>query len=316
VRPFRIAGLIGLLLFTGESAAAPQGFGSVETQMKGVDLRLDPTVTLRIGFLRGRLIPTDSNQPPWFDEKKSFLIEVDSARVNVSAETIAALLNYHVFSPRHSPFRSIRVEVHPGGDGTSGSLEIKGRLYGFPFRTEGTVSLAEDGSLRIRTNSVRALGIPVQGAMRFFGLSLEKIIDWDKARGVRAQGNDLVLSPMEILPEPRVRGRLVQIGFARNTLIQVFRSRGAVPALLTVPPATTTNYMVYRGNTLRFGRLTMTPADLLICDLGPGTPFDFFLDRYNEQLVRGYSQNTATGALITHMPDYRDIEAKTRKDAR
>jgi hypothetical protein len=60
----------------------------------------------------------------------------------------------------------------------------------------------------------------------------------------------------------------------------------------------------------------MTPADLLICDLGPANPFDFFLDRYNDQLVRGFSQNTAAGALITHMPDYRDIAVKPKSDSK
>jgi hypothetical protein len=278
--------------------------------MKGVDLRLDPSVTLRIGFLRGRLVPTRTDQPPWFDQKSSFRIEIDSAQVNVTSETIAALLNDHVFPLGHGPFRSIRVEVHPGPDGKSGTLEIKGRLYGFPFRTDGTMELVEGGALRIRTSSVRALGIPVRGAMRLFGLSLEKIVDWKKARGLRAEGNDLVLSPTDILPAPQVRGRLVRIGFAENTLIQVFRASGEVPEPLAIPPTTTRNYMYYRGNTLRFGRLSMTPADLLICDLDPGTPFDFFLDRYNDQLVRGYSQNTATGGLITHLPDYRNIAAK------
>jgi len=315
VRNGRIAALVGLGLITAGSPGAAQGFGSVETQMKGVDLRLDRTVTLRIAFLRGRLVPTRTNHPPWFDEKDSFAIEIDSARVSVSGETIAALLNNHVFPPRRSPLRNIRVEIHPGPQG-SGTLAIKGRLYGFPFRTEGVVELTEAGTLRIRTSSVHALGIPVRGAMRFFGLSLEKIIDWDRARGVRAQGNDLVLSPTEVLPAPQVRGRLVRISFAENTLVQVFRTRGPVPELLPLPPSTTANYMYYRGNTLRFGRLTMAPADLLICDLGPTTPFDFFLDRYSEQLARGYSQNTATGALITHMPDYRDIAAKSGSDPR
>lgn len=316
MRRCRIAGLVGLLLVTTGSAAAAQGFGSVETQMKGVDLRLDSAVTLRIAYLRGRLIPTRTNQPPWFDEKGSFLIEIDSARVNVTGETIAALLNHHVFPARPSPLRGIKVAINPGPDGTHGILEIKGRLYGFPFRTEGTVELTEAGALRIRTSSVRALGIPVRSAMKLFGLSLEKIIDWKKARGVRAQGNDLILSATDVLPAPQVRGRLVQIGFAENTMIQVFRAPGEIASPLAVPPSTTTNYMYYRGNTLRFGRLTMAPADLLICDLQPATPFDFFLDRYNDQLVRGYSQNTAAGALITHMPDYSAIAAKPKGDSR
>jgi hypothetical protein len=71
--------------------------------------------------------------------------------------------------------------------------------------------------------------------------------------------------------------------------------------------------MYYRGGVLRFGRLTMTDADLLIVDADPSNPFDFFLDHYNDQLVAGYSKNTMSKALISVWPDYRTAAATQRK---
>jgi hypothetical protein len=71
--------------------------------------------------------------------------------------------------------------------------------------------------------------------------------------------------------------------------------------------------MYYRGGVLRFGKLTMTGADLLIVDADPRDPFDFFLDRYNDQLVAGYSRNTVSKALIAIMPDYRKSAAARRQ---
>lgn len=41
----------------------------------------------------------------------------------------------------------------------------------------------------------------------------------------------------------------------------------------------------------------------------PADRFDFFLDHYNEQLVAGYSRNTADHSLIVMMPDYRKTGA-------
>ena len=36
-------------------------------------------------------------------------------------------------------------------------------------------------------------------------------------------------------------------------------------------------------------------------------PFDFFPDRYNDQLVAGYSKTTSSGGLRVYMPDYNKI---------
>jgi hypothetical protein len=52
----------------------------------------------------------------------------------------------------------------------------------------------------------------------------------------------------------------------------------------------------------------MEDTDLLIVDSEPRDPFDFWLDRYNEQLVAGYSRNTRDHGLIVTMPDFGKVE--------
>ena len=72
-----------------------------------------------------------------------------------------------------------------------------------------------------------------------------------------------------------------------NRLVQVF---GGEPrqcrALLAA------NYIWFRGGTIRFGKLTMTDADLQLIDMHPADPFDFYSAKYETQLVAGYSKNT------------------------
>jgi hypothetical protein len=51
------------------------------------------------------------------------------------------------------------------------------------------------------------------------------------------------------------------------------------------------SYIYHRGGVLRFGKLTVTDADLEIVDENPKTPFDFSLPDYSRQLVPGYSNN-------------------------
>ncbi|MEP7346552.1 MAG: hypothetical protein ABI877_14875, partial [Gemmatimonadaceae bacterium] len=74
--------------------------------------------------------------------------------------------------------------------------------------------------------------------------------------------------------------------------------------------------MYFRNGTLRFGKLTMADADLLILDKDPANVFDFSLDRYNDQLVAGYSNSTAALGLIVHMPDFRTLGHKVSSRAK
>lgn len=85
----------------------------------------------------------------------------------------------------------------------------------------------------------------------------------------------------------------------RNRVVQLF---GA-----DVPrhdPESGRNFTYCRGGALRFGKLTMQDADLEIIDQSPKDPFDFYLDRYRDQLVAGYSKTTPNFGLKVFMPDF------------
>jgi hypothetical protein len=55
----------------------------------------------------------------------------------------------------------------------------------------------------------------------------------------------------------------------------------------------------------------MTDTDIQLIDDNPNDPFDFSQDRYNDQLVAGYSKNTPRLGLKVYMPDYHRV-AKPR----
>ena len=65
--------------------------------------------------------------------------------------------------------------------------------------------------------------------------------------------------------------------------------------------------MYYHGGTLRFGKLTMVETDLQLIDANPRNAFDFSPEKYNEQLVAGYSKNTPNHGLMVFMPDLSDV---------
>jgi len=280
--------------------AQDKGFPDVAAQMRHVDYHVDSTTILNIEYLRGALHPTSPEHAPYFDQKNSFDLRIDSARIAVSAANLSNLLNHYTFAFPGSPLRSLNVGIEQG------RLKMEGRMRGISFSMLGDLTLTEAGELRIHPVTMKAVGIKVGGLMKFLGLNLQKLIKARGDRGVRIEKNDFYLTPSKLLPPPQVLGRLGKVEVKDGAVLLIFQpdsSRKIEP--LTLPNSKVENYMFYRGGTLRFGKLTMSDTDLFIEDAGPEDPFDFFLDEYNAQLVAGYSKNTPDHGLITVMQDWK-----------
>jgi len=267
--------------------------------MRRVNFHVDPTIVLQIEYLRGKLLATRPGAPVIFEDSRSFILQIDSATITLDTRAMGELLNRYVFAYSGAPLKSLSLTVE------GKQLRQRGRLHGFPFSILSDVSVTPAGELRLRPVKIKAFGIGVTGLMRFFGMQLEKMMSLRKARGIRADHNDLLITPTALLPPPQIRGHLFSVALRDSAIVQVFRpDSGPVPAPLTPPDSSAVNYMYYQGSSLRFGKLTMTPADLLILDADPSDWFEFFLAHYNDQLVAGFSRNTPSHGLITTMPDF------------
>ncbi len=80
---------------------------------------------------------------------------------------------------------------------------------------------------------------------------------------------------------------------------------------MPAPDPMPANYMLFKGGSIRFGRLPMSEAELQIVDLDPADPFRFDLDRYLGQLVSGYSRTNASGGLEAFMRDLDKLGKET-----
>jgi hypothetical protein len=281
-------------------AAGQDSAGNVGVQMRHVDFHIDSTIVLHIGYLRGDLRPTSPRHSPYFDDKSSFVLSIDSARIGISPGGLASLLNRYTFAYPGSPLKKLRITIEKG------RLKQQGEMHGISFTMIGDLTLTPDGELRLHPRSIKTAGVGVGGLMKFFGLHLEKLVKVKGARGLRIEKDDFFLSPTELLPPPAVKGRVGAVEVSDSEIVQVFQPpAGTEIRPLTVPSAKAANYMYYRGGVLRFGKLTMHDTDLLIVDAEPEDPFDFFLDQYNAQLVAGYSKNTPDHGLIVLMQDYK-----------
>src|SRR5207248_9304448 len=114
---------------------------------------------------------------------------------------------------------------------------------------------------------------------------------------------------------PVIQGRLAEVDIEGGELVQVFDA-GLHFADLPLPHPEEKNVLYFRHGTLRMGKLLMVDADMEVTDTDPSDPFDFFIDRYNDQLVAGFSRNQPNYALFVFMRDFNDLGSPPRPGER
>src|SRR3954463_10901752 len=267
--------------------------------MRHIDFHVDSSIVLKIESLRGELQPTSPEHSPYFDDKGSFVLSIDSARIGITPASLSDLLNRYTFAYPGSPLRRLRISVEKG------QIRQEGTMKGISFNILADLTLTPTGELRLHPSSVKAAGIGVGGLMKFFGLHLEKLVKLEGVRGVRIDKDDFYLDPPRLLPPPLVKGKVGGVEVTDTAMTLTFEAPDSARVkALTVPDSKAPNYMFFRGGVLRFGKLTMHDTDLMIVDANPQDPFDFYLDHYNAQLVAGYEKNTPDHGLIVVMQDY------------
>jgi hypothetical protein len=284
----------------------------VGTRMRNLMFHLGNGIDLQVDDLAGHLVSRAADKPPVFDDVDSYLLEITSARVSMTPESLTNLMNNYLFAYPEAPLKNLKVTFENGELGQSGTLK-KG--VGVPFTMRGTIAATPEGKIRIHPTSIKAAGFVPKGVLDFFGLELERLVKLKHTPAVKIEGNDLLLDPEGLLPPPRIRGHLTKAWIQNGVLVEQFGPAGR-QAALAPPDPRFKNYMYYRGGTLRFGKLTMSDTDLLLVDADPKDLFDFSPERYNDQLVAGYSKNTRAHGLIVYMPDLNDLPAAKRSARR
>jgi len=297
-----------------EHSAPEQDGGAVKVQMHNVMYHFTDQIAVHLINVGGSLVPTSPGQIPVFDDKNSFKLQITAAEMTMDPQSLANVLNTHVFSAKDAPLKDISITIE------NNHLKVKGKLHkkgDIGFETEGQLSPTEDGKIRLHAEKIKALHLPVKGLMDLFGIDIADLIKNGKVRGVQAEKDDLILDPAEILPLPKISGKITDIHLEGNNIVQIFGEPKKYPWIKVAAQ----NYMAYRGNKLQFGKLLMSDTDLVLIDPAPKDPFDFYLDRYKDQLVAGYSKTTPSFGLNVYMVDFNKLKkasapAKTAKKAK
>ena len=283
-----------------ESDSTKQEVGAADSitrvAMRRVNFWIIPGAALRIRTMRGTMSSLRGG-PVVFDDKNAFVINLGYAEIALNGDDVTTLMNKYIFAYPGAPLKKLKVH-------TSGSRLVQTgvmhKIIDIPFEITADLSVTPEGLIRLHPVKTRILGVDGNSLMRAFNLSLEKILDLRKAKGVTVKGNDLFLDPTKILPPPAITGHATAIRIEGDELVQTFGHPGVVPDL-TPPDTAATAYMFYKGGTLHFGKLLMLDAEMQIVDRQPTGFFNFDLDRYKEQLVAGYSRTLPSMGLEVYM---------------
>jgi hypothetical protein len=310
--PFLISRSLAVLLYaaapgilaTQNSPANDKQEGMVQAQMRNVSYHFSDAVVVNIKSLNGELVPVGKNEFPVFDDRTSFNLRISTAEISIDSSSLANILNSYVFARLNSPLTELSIIVE------GGHLKVKGKLHDkgdIPFETEGILTPTAEGKLRLHSEKIKAMHVPVKGLMGLFGIDLGSLIKEGKFPGVQAQGDDLLIDLEQILPPPHIEGKVVSVRIEGDKIIQIFGGSDSRP----VKNIRAGNYMAYKNNRLRFNKLLMNGVDLILIDMNPSDPLDFYLEHYREQLAAGYTKTTLDSGLRVYIKDYNKLHRAT-----
>ena len=302
VPPGQRGPLPGTLVLSVPDQAVSKTDTITEASMRNVLFHLDDDIQLRIHRLRGRLVDATGEHLAVLDDKKRVVLDIAYGDVGLSPEDLTLLLNRYVFAYKGSPLKGLVVKIEGDHIVQTGIMH---KIIDIPFEMTADLSATPEGLIRIRTKTMKICGLDGKGLLRAVNMTLADMLDLKGARGVKVEGNDLLMDPIKILPPPAIAGRLTAIRVEPGEIRQTFGSAANVTEL--PPPQAAANYIYFRGGNIRFGKLFMVASELLTIDGDPTDPFDFYLDYYHTQLVAGYHTTSPNYGLVAYMPDFNDL---------
>jgi hypothetical protein len=264
--------------------------------MRNVMFHLTDEAAANVESLSGEMWPTGKNEMPVFDDKTSFEVHVADGRISITPQAMASILNTQVFAGNDSPLKDISISIDKD------RLRIKGRLRSkgdIPFETWAILTASSDGRIRVSTEKLKALHVPVKGMMDKFGIELASLLSTSKIPGMVTDKNDVLMDLGVLLPAPHIKGKVSAVLIGDNSIITIFGD-GARPASASEG----VSYMSFQGNPVRLGKLTMESADLTVLNLDSGDPLEWSQDHYRDQLVAGYSKVTPNFGLRAYARNF------------
>jgi hypothetical protein len=252
-----------------------------------------------VRWLRGEMARTHARVSPSFDDLESFSLVITNG---VLRANLGDMSNYLNKVNQTSPLKNVVLT----GDGSQ--IKIRGTLHKLiplPVELIGTLSAAPGSRVKMSITKINVLKIPLKGLLGDFNVKVADLFHSGEIPGIQVNNNDILFDPQALLPPPHIVGSLTQVSIKNPDFEAVYGD--ASQDLQRTEEWR--NFLHLTGGTINFGRLSMSPVDLIMIDISQDAWFDLDLSRYQEQLVNGYTRVTPQAGLQIFMPDLSQIPA-------
>ncbi len=288
----------------------------IHIHMHNVLFRVMDNVVLQIACLDGVVTPSRRNAIVSLDDKNSFSLNMQTATTSISSADLTALANGFILPRAKTPLKNLGFTFNPDQ-----SIQVKGDFYkvvDVPFSATATLHATPDGNMRMHMTNMTVAGVIHQDLLDVLGIKISRVAQPERQQSFQIVGNDIVFPIDQMFPSPHVHGYLHDVNISGSELNLVFgngkQHDGDRQSAAENPPTRAESYIYFRGGTMKFALLTMSPVDLELVPLKPESKksFEFSADDYYRQLVEGYSKSLANKGLLVYMADEREIHGSSR----
>ncbi|MGC1872899.1 MAG: hypothetical protein WA700_18220 [Acidobacteriaceae bacterium] len=288
----------------------------VHIHMQSVLFRVMNDVVLQVDSLDGVLASSRKNEVISLDDKNSFSLKVQNATTSISSTDLAALANDFILPRAKTPLKNLSLTFS-----SDQSIHVKGdfhKLVDVPFSGTASLQVTPDGNMRMHLANLTVAGVIHEDVLNFLGIKVASVAKPKRKQSFKIVGNDIIFPIDQMFPPPHVSGQLHDINISGDKLNLIFgtdkQARDREQSAAEKPSIASGSYIYFRGGTMKFALLTMSPVNLELVPLKPDLHkrFEFSVDQYYQQLVAGYSKSLPNKGLLVYMADDREIQPSTQ----
>ena len=263
---------------------------------------------LKAEWLRGRLYPSKPDVIPSLDDPNSFQVEIEDGRTEITLPSLSNVLSAGVL--KDSKLSNVQVSAkRPQEIQISALLHA---LFPMPVELTGEIGTTADGRMSIHVTKLKVLKMPFKGLLGAMKISPASLMRVRNSRDIQINGDSIYVDPTSLLPAPRKLGKVREFRITKaGELEQVYGNAPVEgPVDERLPDSNWTNFVKLSGGTIRFGKLVMNDADMVLIDTSQHDWLHFDLAHYRDQLTRGDMRMTTSGGLRVFIPDITKIGGK------